>query len=94
MSAQREQLTSVDRDALVSELRHLRWALAVIAGLVGALAVHVIFCQTFLPDLIQGNGTSNTALLKGLTALSDSVGALCFLVLAAPTLRIGLGLGG
>jgi len=76
-------------DALVREIRRLRWALAVIAGLVGAIAVHLIFVQTFLPGIVQGSG-GNAQLLKGLTALSDATGALLFLTLAAPTLSVRL----
>jgi hypothetical protein len=60
-------------DALVREVRRLRWALAVIAGLVGAIAVHVTFVQTFLPDIVQGGG-GNPEFLKGVTALSDATG--------------------
>jgi hypothetical protein len=83
-----EQGLSTHTRTLVQELRRLRWALALIAGLTGALAVHLIFCQTFLPGLVEGSG-SNPSLVKGLTALSDATGAVFFMVVAAPTLRVG-----
>jgi hypothetical protein len=78
----------MDTEALIKELRWLRWALAVIAGLVGALAVHLIFVQTFLPDLL-GQGSFDVSTQKGAIALADSLGGLVFLILAAPTLSVG-----
>jgi hypothetical protein len=75
-------------ETLIRELRWLRWALAVIAGLVGALAVHLIFVQTFLPDLL-GQASANVTAQKGAIALADSLGGLVFLILAAPTLSVG-----
>ena len=75
----------VRTEALIAELRRLRWALAVIAGLVGAIAVHLIFVQTFLPDLL-GRGSIDVTMQKAAIALADSLGGLVFLILAAPTL--------
>jgi hypothetical protein len=75
-------------EILVHELRCLRWALAVIAGLAGALAVHLIFVQDFLPGLVS-ESTVSPSEYRWLIALSDVLGAALFLVLAAPTLSSG-----
>jgi hypothetical protein len=46
---------SAETELIVEQLRSAGGALAVIAGLVGAIAVHVIFVGYFLPSLVSPN---------------------------------------
>jgi hypothetical protein len=67
-----------DAGHIVEQLRSIGGALAVIAGLIGALAVHVIFVGTFLPQIVAQSSLDTTTA----TAISDILGFALFYGLA------------
>ncbi|MGO8685687.1 MAG: hypothetical protein ACLQT7_00685 [Candidatus Dormibacteria bacterium] len=78
----------VGADLIVEHLRSVVGALAVIAGLIGALAVHVIFAGTFLA-LLAPSGADTTQLI----AVSDLLGFAFFFALASVAGRPIVGRG-
>ena len=72
---------TTDTDRMLDELHWVAGALTVIAGLIGAIAVHLIFVGTFLPQLVaQGNPDGVTT--NVLIAVSDVLGFALFFALA------------
>lgn len=69
------------QSAVIEQLRRVRWALAVIAGLTGALAVHLAFVLTWLPRL-AGSARLTGDATDALAALAASLGFALFFLLA------------
>lgn len=68
---------------IAAALRRAQWSIAVVAGLAGAIAVHLIFVGTFLPDIVASRQLDSGG-AKALIALSDALGAAIFFLAAAP----------
>jgi hypothetical protein len=68
-----------DTELIVGQLRAVVGALTIIAGLIGALAVHIIFVGDFLPSI----ATQNSIDPQAAAAISDLLGFALFYALAA-----------
>ncbi|MGA8016184.1 MAG: hypothetical protein WCB85_09740 [Candidatus Dormiibacterota bacterium] len=74
-------MSAADTKLLVEQMARVGNALAILVGLVGAIAVHLIFVGTFLPQIMSQDNISpdNSNVL---TALSDILGFAFFWMLA------------
>ena len=74
-----QPLPAPDTELIVGQLRAVVGALSIIAGLIGALAVHIIFVGDFLPSI----PTQNSIDPEAAAAISDLLGFALFYALAA-----------
>jgi hypothetical protein len=72
---------TTDTDRMLDELHWVAGALTVIAGLLGAIAVHLIFVGTFLPQIVAQNDLDGAS-TRSLIAVSDLLGFAAFFALA------------
>lgn len=68
-------------ERIAEQLRRLRWALAIIAGLAGAIAVQLTFVAMWLPRLVIATRITGDS-ADALAALADVGGFVLFFLLA------------